>query len=349
MKQRERVSAGGLWKRTLWAAWILAVCMLTAAFLSSCGSGDGRDSEVSLPEFLLPDDGQGEAYPGGQENADPDLAFRVREEQENFPDAKNPPVLEQPPVRQTDGLMHCRLAGVLDAALVLARQDGAPSEAYLVPLTEDVKITLADGTPAPCGTDWASLVGSLAEVEIIDIGDGIPGRMNASALRLLAEGFDDRCSLYLRTLEDLWNRDAVLNGSIHHIGVDLSNTRLSPAEQTAAAYLFASAHGMWSGTVLGTWQELVDLGYITGAPVEGAASGAKVWQWLDGCLFIIEEKEWNFALLPSGPADGGAWMDNVFYDAVKWRTSLRASFLSDCWAWQDRAGRWGAYTVGIGD
>ena len=92
----------------------------------------------------------------------------------------------------------------------------------------------------------------------------------------------------------------------------------------------------------------MDRGYITGEPIEGAKNGAKFWQWEDGCLFIIEEKDLpSYWSVPEFlPGSYGIGYNGVCFDAVKWRTSLGAYFFSDCVAYQDSAGRWGEYTTG---
>lgn len=41
------------------------------------------------------------------------------------------------------------------------------------------------------------------------------------------------CALYLQVLEDLWATDPALNDGVAQLGLDLSQTRLSPAEQGA--------------------------------------------------------------------------------------------------------------------
>ena len=94
-----------------------------------------------------------------------------------------------------------------------------------------------------------------------------------SAVKTVEGGFDDRCALYLKVLEDLWEVDSGLNGGLTYIGVDLSQTSLSDSERAAVAWAFAGRHG--GELVTGTWDELADQGYIDRENL----------YWEDGILF----------------------------------------------------------------
>ena len=120
------------------------------------------------------------------------------------------------------------------------------------------------------------------------------------------------------------------------IGVDLSQTSLSPAEQAAAAWVFAGNHG--AELVEGTLEALMDQGYITGDPLgtEDAPSDAKFWHWENGCHFSITEQ----------PMEGTYSLTPVTFDAMKWRSSLGAYFFSDCTAVQSALGDWSGYRIG---
>ena len=195
--------------------------------------------------------------------------------------------------------------------------------------------------------DWAPKAGVLAEVAY----DGMiletwPAQFaNASAVNIRSDGFDDRCALYLRVLEDLWEVDPGLNSDgVTYIGVDLSQTSLSESERAAVTWAFAQKHG--GELVQGTYDELVEQGYITSQPLEG--TDAKFWQWEDGCLFSITERDEPVAFsLPSiAPGEEVPAYDAVCFDAQKWRSSLGAYAFSDCTAVRNADGQWGDYTVG---
>ena len=154
-------------------------------------------------------------------------------------------------------------------------------------------------------------------------------------------GFDDRATLYLRVLEDLWEKDSGLNGGVEIIGVDLSQTSLSQAERSAVAWAFASNHG--ADVVEGSMDELTEQGYITATPISSTDSGTELsepkyefYHWENGCYFSITEQ----------PEEGTYSMIPVTFDAMKWRSSLGAYFFSDCTAVQSALGEWSDYTVG---
>ena len=134
-----------------------------------------------------------------------------------------------------------------------------------------------------------------------------------TAIELLEYGFDDRCALYLRALEDLWEKDSGLNGGVEVIGVDLSQTSLNPAERSAVAWAFAERHGA----------KLLE------EPLESLME--------NGIHFSITEQE------PEGVYHG---LIPVTFTAQKWRSSLGAYWLSDCTAVQSALGEWSDYTVG---
>lgn len=148
----------------------------------------------------------------------------------------------------------------------------------------------------------------------------------------------DLCGLYLQVLEDLWETDAGLNSDdgLTCIGVDLSQApgNLTEGEKAAVAWRFAERHG--KSLVSGTWQELVDQGYITAEPLDG--SDAKFMQWGDGVLFSITAAE--------GHEDEVYSLPILFFNAEKWRSSLGAYFFSDCSALWPEMGTWDTYQIG---
>lgn len=211
-----------------------------------------------------------------------------------------------------------RVVGGADSGRLLAEVDGGPGAVYNVP----------DGAD---GLVPGALVDVAWDGEVLET---YPARFAGDVtVEALPDGFDDRCRLYLDVLEDLWAVDEGLNGNITELGVDLSETTLSESERSAVSWLFAQNHGLTP--IEGTWEELKERGCITGEPLPGGGD-AKFWQWEDGCLFAIAEKE---------PEDAQAGGGTVAFDASKWRSGLGAYYFCDCAA-RARDGVWGAYTVG---
>ncbi len=227
---------------------------------------------------------------------------------------------EAPPsggeVPPSEASLVCRIvSGAAEGHLLLAELDG-PGVYRLAWESEDLR----DGALVEVGYN-----GSIQETFPAQLGD-------VSSVTALSWGFDDRCRLYLDVLADLWAVDEGLNADVTQVGVDLSQTSLPESEQAAVAWAFGEAHGALP--VQGTYEELVDQGYITGEPLEG--TDALFYRWADGCLFSIAEQ----------PMEGSHSLLPVTFDAEKWRSGLGAYFLSDCTALQSADGSWGDYTVG---
>ena len=225
----------------------------------------------------------------------------------------------------------CRVISETDGSLLLAEQETGQS-IFALPL-EGAEMTLdgAEFDPAAPGAYQAlpaqSLAGTVVTVTYDGgIEDSLPARLGGvSALDFSTEDFNDLCSLYLQVLEDLWEADSGLNEGITELGVDLSATRLTESEQAAVAWAFGQAHGIVP--IQGTYEELVEQGYITGESLGGdAAADAKFWQWEHGCLFSIEEGEEPvvFSLPSIGPGEEIPAYDAVRFDAQKWRSGLGA-------------------------
>ena len=142
----------------------------------------------------------------------------------------------------------------------------------------------------------------------------------------IAEGFDNRCALYLQVLNDLWTVDEGLNSDVTAVSVDLSETSLTESEQAAVAWAFGGEHGI-SQVLSMDYEQLAAEGYLTGTDPD--SDGMPCWE--NGCLFTVTEQETG---------------DTVTFDAQKWRSALGAYFFCDCTASRDRNGRWGDYTVG---
>ncbi len=82
----------------------------------------------------------------------------------------------------------------------------------------------------------SALTGALAEITYGTVLETYPGQLGeVTAVNIRSDGFDDRCALYLRVLDDLWDVDGGLNGDITMASVDLSQTSLSESEQAAVA------------------------------------------------------------------------------------------------------------------
>lgn len=247
----------------------------------------------------------------------------------------------------------CRIVSEESGSLLLA--DTESGVIYSLPL-EGLTVTL-DGQPFDLAAPVAyqnlpagSLAGALAEIAY----DGTtleswPAQFaNVTAVNFRTGGFDDRCALYLRVLEDLWAVDSGLNsGDLAYIGVDLSQTSLTESERAAVAWAFAGKHG--AEPVEGTYDELVEQGYITGEPLDDSTpDGPKFWQWTDGCLFSITESDEPviFSLPNIGPGESSPVYGAVRFDAEKWRSGLGAYYFVDCTAVRNADGHWGDYTVG---
>lgn len=139
----------------------------------------------------------------------------------------------------------------------------------------------------------------------------------------------DLCGLYLQVLEDLWNKDAGLNGGAEIVSVDLSKAPggLTAGEKAAVAYVFAQKHGVQGLTM--TFDELREEGYLTGEKLEG---GSTAYSFTNGLLFTITPEETQ---------DNGA---SVCFSAEKWRSPLGAYYFTKCTA--SRGDNGWEYTVG---
>ena len=162
-----------------------------------------------------------------------------------------------------------------------------------------------------------------------------------SAIEIVDSSFNNRAAIYLQVLEDLWDKDSGLNDGVEIIGVDLSQTSLTPAEQSAVAWVFAGNRG--TDLVEGSLEELIAQGYITAVPLSSTGSGVDLndpkyywYHWENGCHFSITEP-------PEEIAD--AYTLSLF-DAQKWRSSMGAYFFSNCWLIPAETGGWSGYDIG---
>lgn len=258
---------------------------------------------------------------------------------------------ELPAEENGESTVVCRVISQQDGTLLLAGTDEGTGLYQLHPEADVLTVDGKAFDPAEPGAyavfPGSSLVGAVASVRYDGgIQESWPmGFSGVTGVDISSkEGFDDLCGLYLQVLEDLWAVDAGLNGDLTMVGVDLSCTRLSPGERSAVAYAFGVSHGVTA--VEGTWEDLVEQGYITGEPLEGGKG--QFYQWEDGCLFAIEESAEPAAVnMPAlGSGETGPGYDAVTFDASKWRSSLGAYMFTDCSAVSDGGGHWDGYTVG---
>ena len=224
--------------------------------------------------------------------------------------------------------------------LLLAKTDGNSADVYTLSL-RDVELTL-DGNAFDQNEPGAyqdlpgkTLTGALVEVACDLVLETYPGQLaEVTAVNIRSDGFDDRCALYLRVLNDLWAVDEGLNSDITMLSVDLSKTGLSDSEQAAVAWAFGGEHGV-SQVLSLNYEQLAAEGYLTGADPD--SDGIPCWE--DGCLFTITEQE-------TGDNELNGARNTVTFDAQKWRSALGAYFFADCTAEQALDGHWGDYTVG---
>ena len=224
--------------------------------------------------------------------------------------------------------------------LLLAKEEGDSAEVYTLSLS-DTELTL-DGEVFERNEPGAyqrfpdgTLTGALVEVAYDLVLETYPGQLaGVTAVNLRSDGFDDRCALYLRVLNDLWAVDEGLNSDITMLSVDLSQTGLSDSEQAAVAWVFGGMHDI-SETMTMSYEKLAAEDYLTGA--EQGADSLPYWE--NGCLFSITERE-------TGDNELNGARNTVTFDAQKWRSALGAYFFADCTAEQALDGHWGDYTVG---
>ena len=175
----------------------------------------------------------------------------------------------------------------------------------------------------------------LLEITYGSVLETYPAKLaEVTAVNIRSDGFDDRCALYLRVLNDLWAVDEGLNSDITMLSVNLSQTGLSDSEQAAVAWVFGGMHDI-SEVLSLSYEELAAEDYLTGA--EQGADSLPYWE--NGCLFSITERE-------TGDNELNGARNTVTFDAQKWRSALGAYFFADCTAEQALDGHWGDYTVG---
>ena len=150
----------------------------------------------------------------------------------------------------------------------------------------------------------------------------------------------DLCGLYLKVLDDLWERDKGLNEDISVAGLDLSQVpgELLESEKAALAWRFGEMHGV--EVVSATFDELKEQGYLTEVelPSDTPSDRPALYEWQDGCLFSITPNTGHEGEVYSLPV--------LFFNAEKWRTPLGAYMFLDCSAGWAELGAWSTYSIG---
>lgn len=197
------------------------------------------------------------------------------------------------------------VAGAESGELVLAANDGTASQVYTLN---------TEGLPLDAPVKNGELINVYYDMVL----ETFPAQFaDVTAVEHTETERDDRCGLYLQVLEDLWEVDPGLNTDLEELGVDLSGlTDLSDSEKAAITWAFGWSHGLTP--ITGTWEELVEQGYIDREEL--------IWNG-HGCLFSL-----------SGSADDT-------FQAEKWASGLGAYFFNDCTAKMGQDGSW-TYTVG---
>ena len=243
-------------------------------------------------------------------------------------------------IDSTLSTLRCRVVSVDESGtMLLAGMDAGNPDIYTLgtgELTADVRLAAGDLVEVACGSVLVTYPMRFAEIESITV---LPGE------------FDDRCALYLKVLEDLWNTDEGLNGDgVEYVSVDLSATSLARAERSAAAWVFAHAHDAEPLEL--SYDELCAQGYISGLEGENPFPA-----WENGVLFTITETDdsvtFNLPDIPQNEKEPSMAQYNVkntvSFDASKWRTALGAYGFSKCVAVQGSDGAWGDYSVNGGE
>lgn len=260
---------------------------------------------------------------------------------------------------ETPSYLACRVVdGGSEGDLLLAELDAPLSgghdgrhdgkSVYRLTITEDTPVYL-DGQPASAGdlTDGMPLEiafnGLVLETFPAQLGAvySVSGYSIGTA-QCPGGSYYDLCGLYLRALDDLWNKDPALNENISLASLDLSQAPggLLDSEKAALCWRFGELHGV---EVLDlTFEELRDQGCLTASSLSTPApeSGdSPLWyQWEDGCLFSIRANGSHGAECYSLPV--------LFFDVEKRRTPLAAYCLYDCSALWPEMGTWDGYQVG---
>lgn len=151
------------------------------------------------------------------------------------------PDKENPRLPASEACLTGRVAAVEGAQLLVASlEEGAgESDVYAVSLGQ-CPVAYQDPDQGAIRPGDRIQVGYGGTVE-----ETFPARLGeVTGILVEASGFDDLCALYLQVLEDLWATDPALNDGVAQLGLDLSQTRLSPAEQGAVGVAPELAAGL---------------------------------------------------------------------------------------------------------
>ena len=211
--------------------------------------------------------------------------------------------------------MTCRVMEEEDGTLLLAQVDGRAWDVFTTSC-RDVEVKFED--PVRSSIQEGDLVEIIFDGSVMETYPAHPS--GVEEIWVWADGFDDTALLYLEVFEDMVEEDSALAHDADLIGLDLSETALSPAEQSAAALLLEWDTGL---TVLeGTMEELADQGYID----------MENLYWEDGYFLSATETE---------RTDTG-----LTFSAQLWRSGLGALFYSDCNVGREVNGPWEEYIIG---
>lgn len=209
-----------------------------------------------------------------------------------------------------------KIVNVDQDMLMLVSTQADSAELYRMPVA-DVK--LADEKGKEIAADQLK-AGMLVDIGFSgEIAESYPAQLNSPQYLKVTGAEDDLVGFYLGVLNDLYEKDSGLNNDLKLLAFDLSQTEnLSEAEKAALVWLMGEAKGLQ--TITGTYDELVEQGYIDKEQL--------VFE--EGLLFSITTKDVG---------------DNNFkFDAQKWRSGLGAYFYQDCTATKTSDG-W-SYSIG---
>ena len=211
--------------------------------------------------------------------------------------------------------MTCRVMEEEDGTLLLAQVDGGKADIFTASCRE-ADVRFQDSTRTEIQAGDLVVIGFDG-----DIMETYPAQLGeVQAVWVQAQGFDDTVALCLEVFGDLAEEDAALAHGAQMIGLDLSQTALSPAEQSAVTLLLEWDTGLT--VVQGTMEELGDQGYID----------MENLYWEDGYFLSFTETERTDTSLT--------------FSAQLWKSGLGALFYADCTTARTPNGPWSDYTIG---